>query len=451
MTVGRLFGTDGIRGVAGEPPLDPATMSALGRAVGAQLGKGSKIVLGGDTRASTEEIMGLLAGALAGGGVEVLNAGVIPTPGIAWLVGEVDADAGIVVSASHNPWRDNGIKLLSSHGRKLNPEIEAEIEDLTLARIRTAPAGADLPAVDLRLRNAYRDHLIGLTGDAAISGLALVLDAAHGAAAPIAAEVFSSCGAEVVSTLGDRPDGTNINRECGSTHPQRLQKEVVARGANLGIAFDGDADRAILVDETGAVRDGDAILYLWARWLLERGELQPPAVVVSSMSNLGLERALAACGVDTLRCEVGDRAVVETLTANDLRLGGEQSGHVVDLQRSTTGDGLLTGMTMASLVAAARTPLSQLLRELQPYPQLLLNVAVAAKPPLDTVQPLMTAIRQVESELGDEGRLVVRYSGTEPLLRIMIEAADEELIHTLAGLLARTARDAIAEALEIPV
>lgn len=445
MTAKRLFGTDGVRGVAGEPPLDAPTILALGTAIGGWLRDRTecpRVVLGGDTRASTAEIAGLLAAALTRTGVEIVHAGVIPTPGVAWLTPHLEADAGVVVSASHNPYTDNGIKLLSAEGRKLEPAVERAIEE----RVHETPSVADIEAqpqaADDALPAAYCDWLVQSVGPGSLTGLRLIIDAANGAAAPIARRVAAACGAEV-TVINDRPDGTNINRDCGSTHPQRLQREVRSHGGDLGVAVDGDADRAVLVDESGELHDGDAILYLWAGWLAERGELVPPAIVATSMSNLGLERALQALDIDTVRCEVGDRAVVENLESSGLRLGGEQSGHVVDLETSPTGDGLLTGLRMAAIVAAAGRPLSALLAPLPRFPQKLVNVPVGARPPVDQVPELAAAIERAREKLGDDGRLVVRYSGTEPLLRIMIEARELTVVDELTASLAETARRAL--------
>ena len=442
----RLFGTDGVRGVFGEPPLDPITITALGDAIGKRLQSSVEqpmVVLGGDTRASSQRINDLLTASLRQRRVQVRNAGVIPTPGVAWLVRHLGADAGIVVSASHNPYTDNGIKLLSSQGGKLDSSLESQIETDTLAALTVdVPPATTASETDPNLAAAYRDHLVGLFPDAPLTGLRLAIDAANGAASPIAAQVFQACGADVHVINAD-PDGTNINRDCGSLHPEQLQDAVRSQGADLGIAFDGDADRAVLVDEHGTVRDGDAILFLWASSLAASGSLRPRAIVATTMSNLGLEQALAERGIDTVRCGVGDRAVVESLNSNGLRLGGEQSGHVVDLEVSTTGDGLVTGLTMAAIVARSGRPLSELLTTLHHYPQLLVNVDVGSRPPIEEVPELAAAIARTRESLGDHGRLVIRYSGTEPLLRIMIESADRDQVEQLAGALAETARRTI--------
>ncbi len=447
MSSNRLFGTDGVRGVAGEYPLDPITISALGTAVGSWLAEQSSnpsIVVGGDTRASTEDILALLQSALERCGVAVRNAGVIPTPGVARLVTDFSAGAGIVVSASHNPYTDNGIKLISADGSKLTRQAEEDIEHRALAAIeRTIPQSSPL-TTDISLLDHYRDTLCQALPAGSLAGLTIVLDTANGAAAPIAEQVFSSYGANV-QTIADAPNGININRGCGSTDTGKLQQAVVDAGADLGIAFDGDADRAVLVDERGNTRDGDAILFLWATALTRQSQLDPPKIVATSMSNLGLEQALAARGISMIRCDVGDRAVVETLRSEGLTLGGEQSGHIVDLSTASTGDGILTGLRVASILAALRLRLSEALADLKRLPQLIANVRVGVRIPINEVEPLATVIEQVHQQLGDRGRLVIRYSGTEPLLRIMIEGEEQSEIEALAESIAVVARRQLPE------
>ncbi len=446
MTTQRLFGTDGIRGRAGAEPLDRSTVAALGAAIASWLRDRNpqpSVVLGGDTRASTPEIEAWLGDTLSAGGVVVRSAGVIPTPGIAWLVPQLACDAGIVVSASHNPYHDNGIKLLSQSGHKFSHEIEQDIEDRLLElRGKVPERDSGSLDIDAGLRRRYRDALAATAGPESLTGLKIVLDTANGAASPIAARLFRDCGADI-TVFADQPDGTNINRDCGSTHPEKLSQLVLDTGADLGLAFDGDADRVVAVDESGRVRDGDAILYLWALDLAAANSLSPSEIVATSMSNLGLEHALAKAGVSVVRCAVGDRAVVNALQDRGLRLGGEQSGHIVDLHSSTTGDGLLTGLRLASIMQRSKRSLSEILAPLPKFPQLLLNVKVASRPPIEEIAPLAGAIREVESVLGDEGRLVVRYSGTEPLLRIMIEGRDAEMIETAANDLAAVVREHI--------
>ncbi len=435
----KLFGTDGIRAPFGTPPLDRPTVTAVAHALGRGLAEAAggdpapMVVLGGDTRASTPEICRWVAAGLAAGGARWRYVGVVPTPGVAFLVRALGASAGVSVSASHNPLPDNGVKLLDAAGHKWSPAAEARLE----ARME---AGVRVPRLDelAAAPDAAAPYLEGLRarvpgdGSRPLAGLRVGLDAAHGAAAPYAERLFAGLGATVVAR-GDRPDGSNINEGCGSTHPEALAALVAAEGLDLGIAFDGDADRAILVDERGRVRDGDAILYLWARALAAAGRLEPPKIVATSMSNLGLERSLAADGIEVVRCGVGDREVVETMRREGIALGGEQSGHVVDLELSSTGDGLLTGLTLAALRAAAGRPLSAMLAGFTRYPQVLHNVRVREKPLLDSLPAVAAAAREVEESLGADGRLVLRYSGTEPLARVMIEGPDQETIEALAG------------------
>ena len=442
----RLFGTDGIRGPAGEAPLNRDTVVSLAVALGRSLAEteGSPVVvLGGDTRESTEEICGWVAAGLAAAGVDSRYLGVVPTPAVAWAAREIGAAAGVAVSASHNPMPDNGVKLLTGEGTKWETAAEAAVER------RMEPAPADLPHVELvpdrTAVDGYLAHLAkGLEsarsgGEGAgpaetpspFAGLKIALDSANGAAAPYAERLFTGLGADVVSMCDD-PDGRNINQGCGSTHPERLRELVTAEGCDLGFAFDGDADRCLLVDEAGELRDGDAILYLWARALAADGHLDPPAIVATSMSNLGLETALKEEGIDVVRCGVGDRQVVNTLVDENLVLGGEQSGHIVNRRQSTTGDGLLTAIHLARIVAGGGRPVSELLAGFRRFPQVLVNVRVASKPDFDTLPAVTEAARRVEEELGETGRLVLRYSGTEPLARVMIEGPDQEEIDDLA-------------------
>ena len=458
----RLFGTDGIRARFGEPPLDRATVTTLARELavvlrdrqadetGAPTAAGAtappQVVLGGDTRESTAEICGWLAAGLAAGGVVVRYAGVIPTPGVSFLAAELGAAAGVVVSASHNPYPDNGIKLLDGQGFKWSEAAEAALEarlhGAALPDAASAPPAPRLVA-ESALRKSYLDHLAstvtellpGPAGKPPLAGMRVVLDAGNGAASSYAGELFERLGA-AVTLLCAAPDGHNVNLGCGSTVPEVMAAATVSAGADLGAAFDGDADRCILADERGEVRDGDAILFLWATRLGLAGRLHPAAIVATSMSNLGLERALARRGIAVERCGVGDRLVVEAMRAKGIQLGGEQSGHIVRLDLAATGDGLLTAAQIAALVHGAGQPLSALLGDFRRYPQTLVNVRVARKPDLATLPRVTAAARNVESQLGDDGRLVLRYSGTEPLVRVMIEGPDQETIETLAGGLA---------------
>lgn len=432
----RLFGTDGVRGVFGRPPLDRATIHGLGFHLGRFLSERSRetplVLVGGDTRVSTPTIVRWLAAGLAAGGAATSHAGIVPTPALATLARELSAATAAVVSASHNPLPDNGIKLIGGDGFKWPRAWEAELE----ARLHADPGptpqeGAEVEADPGLARRYLADLEASLPGGRPLAGLSVVIDAANGAASPFAGRLFSDLGAEV-EMIHDRPDGDNINHGCGSTHPETVAAATLERGADLGISFDGDADRALFVDEKGEIRDGDAVLYLWAKGLIDEGRLEPPRIVATSMSNLGLERALEAVGVGIVRCDVGDRVVVETLREQGLELGGEQSGHIVHLGLSTTGDGLLTALQVAHRVVRSGGTLSELLAGFRRYPQLLVNVPVRSQPDLASLAGVAGAARSVEQRLGGDGRLVLRYSGTEPLARIMLEGPDRATIETMA-------------------
>jgi phosphoglucosamine mutase len=452
----RLFGTDGMRAAFGTPPLDRTTVAALADAFAATLrerGSAPRIVLGGDTRESTPEICHWLAAGIEAGGVQVDYAGVLPTPGIAHLVRARGAAAGIAVSASHNPYPDNGIKLLDSTGRKWSDAAEGALEE-RIARI-VGGGGRDSgtagtpdgppPLADPRLGEAYLDHLVGTVPPGRpLAGLEIVLDAGNGAASTYAAPLFGRLGAGV-TLLHASPDGRNVNAGCGSTAPEEMAGQVLSRGADLGAAFDGDADRAILADDAGMVRDGDALLYLWATHLKRRAELEPAKIVATSMSNLGLERALAREGIGVVRCDVGDRYVVEAMEREGIVLGGEQSGHIVNARLSSSGDGLLTALQMAWIVKSAGRPLAELLSGFRRYPQVLKNVRVRQKVDFATLPRVADAAREAEARLGEDGRLVLRYSGTEPLARIMIEGPDQPAIDALAEELAAVISGEIGE------
>jgi phosphoglucosamine mutase len=439
----RLFGTDGIRGRFGEFPLDRPTVTALALELAATLrersGNGSppQVVLGGDTRQSTPEICRWLAEGLTAGRVTVRYAGVIPTPGVAWLAKPLGAAAGVVVSASHNPWPDNGIKLLDPSGFKWSDEEEHALERRLRTRSTVAvPELADGLAVEEDLGEKYLRHLSStVPGTRPLEGLRAVLDTGNGAASLYAREIFERLGAKVTLLHAD-PDGRNVNEGCGSTAPDGMAMRVVAEGADLGAAFDGDADRCILADDRGQVRDGDAILYLWATALYREGRLDPPKIVATTMSNLGLERALDREGIGIVRCAVGDRYVVEAMKKEGILLGGEQSGHIVEMGLASTGDGLLTAVQMAAIVRESGRPLSELLSGFRRYPQVLRNVKVARKPDLFSIPGVAAAAHSVETRLGADGRLVLRYSGTEPLARVMIEGPDQPTIEAMASELA---------------
>ena len=440
-----------MRAPAGAPPLDRPTVEALGETLAAALGPEAArgVLIGGDTRESTPTLSAWLAAGLAAGGVRTRLAGVMPTPGIAFLVRELGVAAAISVSASHNPYPDNGIKLLDASGFKWSEAAEAAFEQRLRDRLGkgvAAPLPAAPAAAEAQLHAAYLRHLAATVPQSAeelpLAGLRIVLDAGNGAASPYLAELFGSLGATVV-LLCAAPDGRNVNAGCGSTAPERMASEVVAQGAHLGAAFDGDADRCILADERGVVRDGDAILYLWAGAEARSGQLPGRRIVATSMSNLGLERALASEGIAVVRCGVGDREVVATMQREGIQLGGEQSGHIVDLRLASTGDGMLTAVQMAALVARQGRPLSALLAAFRRYPQILLNIPVARKVEFSELPAVASAAQAISERLGEDGRLVLRYSGTEPLARVMIEGPEQAAIEAMAAELGEVLRTAL--------
>ncbi len=446
----RLFGTDGIRGPFGEPPLDRRTVEQLAYHLAGALatnGRQPALVLGGDTRANTPELATWVAAGLTAGGVGYRYAGVIPTPGIAVVTRGLGLDGGMAISASHNPFPDNGLKPFDRQGFKWSREAESALE----AALHSAGTNAHVAELaddltpDPSLAESYLAHLrASLPGRTPLEGLTVALDCAHGAASPFAERLFDALGA-TTHVIGDHPDGTNINLDCGSTHPERLVELVGSTGADFGVAFDGDADRAILVDETGAIQDGDSVLYLWARELQCRGQLEPAALVATTMSNLGLEHALAALGIETVRCDVGDRVVVETMRERGIRLGGEQSGHIIHLDHGSTGDGLLTAIQIGALLVRSGETLSALAAPVERFPQILVNVRVGHKRPFDTLPSVTAKATSILDKLGSDGRLLLRYSGTEPLARVMIEGRDQEEIEALARDLAAEIGNVLGE------
>ncbi|NWF99519.1 MAG: phosphoglucosamine mutase [Thermoanaerobaculaceae bacterium] len=437
----RLFGTDGIRGEAFVPPLDEPTVTRLGRVLAEHLaasGQPTRILLAGDTRASTPTLAQWLGGAFRGAGGEVVWAGVLPTPAVSHLLrGSGGFGAGVVISASHNPARDNGIKLLGAGGTKW-PEAEEQALEERLGALAGAVTQAPLPALARHWQERYLSWLSRTLDGATLEGLRVLVDAANGAGSGLAEELFSRLGAQVEGIFS-APDGGNINQDCGAVHPQALAATVVARRAHVGVALDGDADRAILVTHTGRILDGDEILLLWGSHLAEVGRLPGRVVVATVMSNLGLERALGARGIRLLRCPVGDREVWAAMEASGAALGGEQSGHVICAHHSVTGDGLLTACHVLSLLHGRGASLEEAAR-LQRFPQVLLNVKVASRRPLTELPQLTSAIAAAERSFTGGGRVLVRYSGTEPLLRIMVEAARREEALSVAESLAELAR-----------
>jgi len=441
-----LFGTDGIRGIPGTPPLDDQTLYATGRGLAEFLRRehgSAHVLIGMDTRESGPQIAALLAAGLQAGQASVEFAGVITTPGIACLVRQNDYQAGVVISASHNPYHDNGVKLFSHAGMKF-PDAEEEKIEEELAKFRSEAIAKERPALVARhaLHVEYLEFLRRrVLPGAQLSGLRIVLDCANGAAYQLGPELFRALGADVVA-VGVAPDGRNINAGCGSLHMEGLQERVKSEKAILGVAFDGDADRALFVSEDGAMVNGDGVLLAVARHLKSHNGLKANRVVATSMSNLGLERVLAREGMTLARTAVGDRYVLEELLKSGNNLGGEQSGHIIFLDDSPAGDGLLTAVKVASLVAM-KGSLRPLVAGFKDYPQVIVNVRVKEKPPLESIGKVVEALREARTSLGDNGRIVLRYSGTEPLVRVMVEAEEASDVKRFSESIAQAVRQTI--------
>ena len=451
--MGRLFGTDGVRGVANAGPLTPEQTCRLGRVAATYLAervgpsrRRPALLIARDTRVSGPLLEHALVAGILSAGVDALVAGVLPTPAIAFLIPALGAVGGAVLSASHNPFEDNGVKLFSGEGDKLPDAWEDEIE----ARLEAdpdgpRPTGARIGRVR-SVRGAEGRYLDGLRASLPagfdLTGVRLVLDCAHGATYRVAPRLFRSLGADV-TTLGTRPSGTNINRGVGALHPEALQARVRATPGAVGLAFDGDGDRLIVVDESGAVRDGDHVLAICARALSARGALKGGVVVSTVMANLGLERALAALGVKMARTTVGDRYVLEEMRRLGANLGGEQSGHVIFLDHARTGDGLLTALQLLRAVREAGQRLSVLAAQVEKLPQVLLNVRVRARPPLGDLRGVAEALARWETKLDGRARFLLRYSGTEPLARVMVEGDDQATIDAAAREIATAIHDEI--------
>ncbi|HWP60509.1 MAG TPA: phosphoglucosamine mutase [Candidatus Acidoferrales bacterium] len=464
----RLFGTDGIRGVANRDPMTSEMALQLGRAIarafheieekeknrGFRVGASTKghrhrILIGKDTRLSGYMLETALASGICSMGVDVLLVGPLPTPGVAFLTRSMRAEAGVVISASHNYFEDNGIKFFSGDGFKLPDAIEARMEEMifngelnrhrpTAGEIGKAFRISDaLGRYIVFLKNTFPRHLT-------LDGLKIVVDCAHGAAYRVAPDVLSELGAEVIS-IGVQPDGENINRNCGALHPETARQVLLARGADLAVCLDGDGDRAIFIDEKGEVLDGDHILALCARELCARGLLKEQTVVATVMSNLGLQIALQECGIGLVQTAVGDRYVVEEMLRGGYNLGGEQSGHIVFLDHNTTGDGCVTFLQVLAIMIEQGKPLSELGKVMTKFPQVLINVRVREKKPLADIPTVKEKIARVEKALGERGRLLVRYSGTEPLARVMLEGENEAEIREMAEDIADEIRLAVGE------
>jgi phosphoglucosamine mutase len=440
----KLFGTDGVRGVANIEPMTTETAMRLGRAV-AHLyhrdGHRGKIVIGKDTRLSGYMFEQAMAAGICSMGADVLLCGPLPTPGIAFITSSMRADAGIVISASHNPYQDNGIKIFAADGFKLPDEAEARIEALLSGdELDAARPPASEVGKASRIDDARGRYIVFLKNSfprqSTLDGIKIVVDCAHGAAYKVAPAVFQELGATVYA-MGDEPDGRNINDGVGALHPRGMCQAVVDLGAHVGVALDGDADRVIFADEKGRIVDGDAIMALCARRLMQRGELQKNTLVATVMSNLGLERAIAQLGGRLVRTQVGDRYVVEAMRKGGYNLGGEQSGHLIFLDHMTTGDGIIAALQVLSLMLEQNQPLSELAKLMQPYPQVLVNVKVKQRRPLDELSNVQLLLADIEGRLRGNGRVLLRYSGTEPKARVMVEGDDEATItgyaHELAA------------------
>jgi phosphoglucosamine mutase len=442
----QLFGTDGIRGVPGEYPLDDATLARVGAALGEYLrslvGK-PRVLIGRDTRESGPHIAGIIANGLASVEVEPVSAGVLTTPGVAWLVDHEEFAAGVVISASHNPYHDNGVKLISASGMKFPDAVEGEIEEHVFSAAGAiARSGAVMVDAEKKMHD---DYLAGLRGavpaEAKLEGLKIVLDCGNGAASELAPQLFRSLGADV-KAIHDTPNGKNINAGCGSLHPEQMRKLVVGTGSALGVAFDGDADRAVLATGSGKLVDGDGVLLVAGRYLKSAGKLKGDVIVGTTMANLGLEHALAKSELKLARTTVGDRYVLEEMQRIGANLGGEQSGHILFLDDATTGDGMLTAVKMASIISVMG-PLDELVADLKVFPQKIVNVRVRQKPPLSLLPDVSRMLAEAEQALGASGRVVLRYSGTEPLARVMVEAEREEDVERWT--------DSLAEALKASI
>jgi phosphoglucosamine mutase len=449
----RLFGTDGIRGEAGKFPLDAPTVRAIGGSLARHLaerigGRPPRVIIGRDTRESGPRIeRELIAGALAFG-AEVQSAGIITTPGVAFLARTLPTDAGVVISASHNPYQDNGVKVFDRSGRKLDDATERLIEkDITGEGVvsNAQPDAREQTNSDnqqnaAELRGRYLDYLVhDVSHDLSLAGLTIVVDCANGAAYELAPHLLRRLGANVIA-INNEPDGHNINRDCGSLHLEVLRRAVLANRAGLGVAFDGDADRALFVDADGELVDGDATMWVLANYLKSRGELTGEAVVATVMSNVGLEIALRSRGINMTRTDVGDKYVLDELIRSGAAIGGEQSGHIILPELSLAGDGMMTTLYLLRAMRDQENSLAALTEGFRRYPQILVNVRVREKRSFEEIPAIHHLAREVEKKLGDRGRLLLRYSGTEPLARIMIEGESEDEVKSHAGALAAAIR-----------
>lgn len=439
----RLFGTDGVRGRAGEHPLDHETVARLGAALVRAMRHGDRplrLVVGRDTRESGQWIEQELARGIRSEGAHLTSAGVIPTPAVAYVAREMDFDAGIVISASHNPFEDNGIKVFSGRGEKFTEELERRVEDVVADASWSVNGSRLEPVTRTDVVDAYLGHAkLALPDAHRLGAMRIAVDTANGATTAVAQKLFRELGFDV-HAIGSSPDGRNINLECGSTHPELLAAAVRDRGCRLGVAFDGDGDRAIFVDANGRIVDGDAVLLMCARQMKAQGRLKGNAVVATVMSNIGLELALQASGIELVRTSVGDKYVMEEMLKRDLSIGGEQSGHIIFSDHLFTGDGIATALNVLRVMADSGRELADLASELVTYPQILVNVRVRKKMDLSSVPVITDVVTGIERRLDGHGRLLLRYSGTEPLLRIMIEGKDQQQIEHWAAEIAQVVK-----------
>jgi phosphoglucosamine mutase len=447
----RLFGTDGVRGTAGEYPLDHETVARLGAAlvramrpstrVDESAGPGLRFIVGRDTRESGEWIERELARGVRSEGALITTAGIIPTPAVAYVTRAMGFDAGLVISASHNPFQDNGIKVFSGRGEKFTESLEREVEAIIADESWTVGGSAEVPVEKADVIDAYIAHArLALPDPERLGRLTLAIDTANGATTTVAPRLFRELGFDV-ELLSAEPDGRNINLDCGSTHPDLLTRAVRERRCRMGVAFDGDGDRAILVDAHGRIVNGDAILLMCARHMKQMGTLENDAVVATVMSNIGLELALRESRIDLVRCPVGDKYVMEEMLKRRIAIGGEQSGHIIFSEHLFTGDGIVTALSVLRVMADTGRELADLASQLVTYPQVLVNVRVKEKKDLRGVPAVAAAMDRIERQLAGHGRLLVRYSGTEPLLRVMLEGKDQQEIQGWAAEIASTARE----------
>ena len=445
-----LFGTDGIRGEAGQFPLDAPTVSAIGYSLATHLSKTTgppEIVIGRDTRESGDWLeRALIDGATRAGG-KCLSAGVITTPGVAFLTRKLDADAGVVISASHNPYQDNGIKIFAPSGEKMDDSVERVIESDVFAGVSPKTLSSDskppAPEQEEHLQQQYLAFLSDQIGERLeLKDLKIVIDCANGASSALAPQLFKRLGAQTIA-INCNPDGRNINLNCGSLHIDALREQVVAHRADLGVAFDGDADRSLFVDEKGNFVDGDATLWVLANYLRAHGRLKDDTVVATVMSNVGLEIAFRAVGIKMVRTDVGDKYVLDRLQELGANLGGEQSGHIILPELSLAGDGMITALSLLRALRDSGKSLGETTTGFQSYPQILLNVRVREKRPFADLPSVQTAVADVETELANKGRLLLRYSGTEPLARVMIEGENQHQIESCAQKIASAIKQEI--------